>query len=552
MPRGRSVRHARWWVLAAVLALAPALALPSASAHAVLQSADPSPNGHADANVTVVELVFTEDVEREYTKADVIDLQGESWAAGPIEFDGARHNVVRLPLKPLPSGIYAVSWQTLSVDTHTARGSFVFAAGDAQLKFALDTPAHDHAEHTRGDILREGFARAAFYAGLFFVVGMPLFAIVVLRGEPTRAMMRTAAAFGLVGAVAGFVSLRFFTARTGLPLAVALDTGAGALLAWRAGLLLAATACVLVAAVRRPSPRWAWGAVALGAASILATSLGSHAAAAREATALLVLADAAHLSMAAVWVGGIVAFLHVALERGSADLAKLVVRFSPLAVASVGVLLLTGTIASVAHIPCLRGEACAGSLLREPYVALILVKVGLLVPLAALGAYNKYRMGPAMERESAPPRTFRRALQAEAVLMALVLGAAGILAATPPPDVVVETETPSVLELQNATATSHVILQVRPNPVTVGIQQLRVLVHPVDGTLANGTTVQLKVWGPGEPEPETTIPMEKVAPDEWAIEDGLFTRAGVWNVMVLVQSDDFEKLKFTIDVVNLT
>lgn len=543
--------------LVGLLALLVALSAPLASGHAVLQSATPAPNGHADEGVAVIELRFTENVEREYTGADVIDVQGESRAAGPVEFDADARNVIRLPVGPLESGIYSVSWQTLSVDTHTARGSFLFSVGNATLRYTPAPPAHDHSEHTAGSVLRDGAARGVFYAGLFLVGGMPLFGLVVARGDLPRRLLGTAAAFGAVGAAAGGVMLLLLADRTSLPPATALRTAAGTAIAWRA-LLLGAGALALAAALapRAEGARrraLAWAAVALAAGAVAATSLGSHAAALQEGRTVAVLADAAHLAMAAVWVGGVVAFLLLAWGRGAQRAGELVARFSPLAVASVGLILLTGAYASVRHIPCLPERSCTlGGLAEEPYALLVGLKLLLLAPLVAIGAYNKASLGPRLERGDASPLLLRRVLQGEAVLMALVVSAAGILAASPPPDADVQEgeQGGDVLEFEETTQKSHVILQVRPNPPAVGIQRLSVVVHPLGPTLPNATQVALKLEPPGQPEPETLVPLEKVTPNEWSGEDAYFTEAGTWTVHVIVQRpDEYVKLQFSVEVV---
>src|ERR1051325_5608102 len=194
------------------------LALPSASAHAVLQSADPPVNGHAAAGVAFIEIRFTEDVEHRYTDANVIDLKGDSWKAGPVQFDPDAKNVVRLPVRPLSDGIYSVSWQTLSVDTHTARGSYLFSVGNATLQVIPDTPAHEHGEHTTESILKDGFARFAFYLGLFLSLGVPVFALVVDRErDPSRGLLVPAAIFGALGALAAGLLMILLADRTSLP-----------------------------------------------------------------------------------------------------------------------------------------------------------------------------------------------------------------------------------------------------------------------------------------------------------------------------------------------
>lgn len=529
------------------------LIVPLASAHAVLQSADPPPNGHADEGVAIIEIRFTEDIERDFTGADLVDLNGTSWAAGPVEFDPDRHNVIRLPVRPLESGIYSATWRALSADTHTTRGSFVFAIGDASLRPGQYAPVVD--THASGDVARDGFARFAFYLGLFLVIGVPLFALHVMREpEPPRALFRTAASFGLVGAVGAFVGLLFLADRTGLGLA-SLDTSPGRSFLAR-GLLLAGGAAACATAALVPS-RWrqaSFAALALGAASIFATATGSHAAAARDQTAILIAADGVHLAMGAVWIGGIVGFLHVGWGR-EAHVGAMVDRFSPIAIGSVIALLATGTLASLAHMPCARDLpfGCVEALRTESYVRLVALKLALMAPLILLGALHKYHIGPRLRRGDGSSASFRRLIQTEAVLMVLILGAAGILAASAPPAREVETGEAYLpyVEFQNLTAKSHVILQVEPNPVTVGIQKVVVTVHPLGARLPNGTQVALKVWPAGEKEPELTIEPTKVTPDSWEIEDGLFTSAGEWTLLVILdRGDEYVKIPFAIPVVN--
>lgn len=527
--------------------------LPAASAHAVLKTSEPPPSSHADAGLDTITIEFTEDIERTYTDADVVDAELTSWKDGPIRFDDARHNVIRLATRPLADGIYSVSWKALSADTHTTRGTFVIAVGNATLRAGAYEPIVD--EQEPGAALRDGFARFAFYAGLFLATGMPLFAFVVLREAPPRALFSTAAAFGVVGAAGAAVSLLFLGERTGLGLGAA-RSGPGLSLVLRGVLVLAAALACLLAASRPERWRAAGHAAALlGAGAILATATGSHAAAVRENTALLVAADAAHLLAGAVWIGGIVAFLHVGWGRSALDLSRLVQRFGLVAIPSVVVLLATGAFASLAHIPCASEgpAACREAFRDEPYMQLVAVKVALLVPLVALGAFNKLAVGPRLERGAWTPLRFQRVVQAEAGIMALILLAAGVLAATAPPEREVETGAlaPATFELQNLTAKSHVVLQVSPNPVAVGVQRLVVAVHPLGPALPNGTLVALKIWHEADPEPEVTLAPPKVTPNEWEIEDALFTSAGTWNVLVLVQRpDEYARIPFQVPAVN--
>lgn len=546
-PSHRARRVVRPGALVLLVLLAPL-----AGAHATLQSAEPPANGHADVGLTSVLIRFTEAVEPEYTSADISDQNGTSWAAGAVEHVGG--NAVRLPTRPLEDGIYSVSWRALSIDTHTTRGAFLLAIGNATLTNVPPPAPHDAQEHTTERIVRDGLTRFAFYAGAFLAVGIPLFALVTLRDAPPRRMFATAAAFGAAGALGALVGLVLLADRTGLSLAAAGATAPGRSLAWRGALVaLAALACALA----RPA-RWraaSLAAVALGAGALVATALGSHAAASGAHAARLVVADVVHLLTGAAWVGGIAAFLHVVPGRTPAETALLVARFTPLAIGSVVLLFLTGMMASAAHIPCVAERAflsCGADARDGTYVKLVALKLALLVPLVVIGAYNAFRLKPALERGAPSHLRLRRILQAEAGIMAVVLLAAGVLAASAPPDVAAEsasTAPPPALVLEETTQRSHVILTVTPSPVPVGIQKLVVQVHPLGPRLPNSTLVALKVWKAGEPEPDETLNPAKVAPGEWEIEESLFTSEGSWNVEVILQRpDEYVKIPFQVPV----
>lgn len=539
---------------AGLLLLLPLLLVPLASAHAELRTATPAPGGHADEGVTIVEIVFRENIERQYTTADVIDQNGASVAAGPVEFDETRENVIRLAVAPLTSGIYSASWKALSIDTHTTRGQFVFAVGTATLRegeypiFASDPRADD-----AGAVAREGFARFAFYAGLFLAVGMPLFALAVLREPPPRMLFTTAASFGAVGAAGAMVGLLFLQDRTSLGWGV-IDTDPGASLLWRGILLLGAAVACIVAVLR---PAWwkagAIGAIALGALAIYQTSTGSHGAAVREGTTLYVLADAVHLAAAAVWVGGVVALLHLLAMRVETRMSVLVFRFTALAIPSLALLLFTGSLASLAHMPCFDDglAACVKAAPQEPYMRLVALKLALMAPLIALVAYNAGYVRPRLERGAWTGVRVRRAVQAEAILLAIVVAAAGALAASAPPERDVEKGTQplsQLFEAQDSTGKSHVILQIGSDPVTVGIaQKLIVIVHPLGPQLPNSTQVGLKIYPATSTEPEETVNATKVTPNEWEL-DHTFASAGTWKVTILLQRPDDEQRALTFEV----
>lgn len=530
---------------ATVLILAP-----SAQAHAALRSADPPVNGHADVGVAIVEVRFTEAVERQYTSLDIVNLHGESVAAGSVEFDAASTNVIRLPVTPLKDGIYTVNWRALSADGHTVRGGYLFSVGNATIKYAPPAQAADESQYTLANAAREGVPKAAYYAGLFLALGAPLFLLVVARDEVTpRRSVLVPALVATVGALAALLGLAFLTSRTDASLAQAIATDAGRSYALRAVFLLVSAAVLAAAGLTRN----AGGrrvelviALALAAASLVATTQGSHAASVKDGRELAILLDGAHLLMGAVWVGGVATFLLI-LPQDAERAARLLRRFSPIALTSVLILLATGTLASLRSIPAWN------VLWTQDYGRLVSLKTLLLVVLIGFGAAYQRVLAPRLERRTTSPRTFRRALAAEALVMALVLVAAGTLASTAPPRQGVEegTQGPGLYyEAEKTTAKTHVILQIQPNPPSVGPARILVTLHPLtSGGIPNQTQVALKLTPPGQKETDQNLIMNKTGPTEWTRDDVTFTEAGAWSLLVLVQRpDEYARVTFVVNV----
>ena len=127
----------------------------------------------------------------------------------------------------------------------------------------------------------------------------------------------------------------------------------------------------------------------------LTPALAGHAAT-TDPTWLLVPANALHVVCMAVWVGGVVlliAALPVAtrpLEPAARTglLAESVARFSTLALAAVAGLVASGTLQAIVQLKSFS------DLLDTAFGRAILIKIGLLLGLIALGAWNRQRIRP--------------------------------------------------------------------------------------------------------------------------------------------------------------
>jgi copper transport protein len=161
-----------------------------------------------------------------------------------------------------------------------------------------------------------------------------------------------------------------------------------------------------------------------------------------------VIADAAHVLAAATWTGGL-AFLVAGLVMAGVDrwpLAALAVpRFSTTAVVSVAILLVAGAINGYLQVRAWRG------LWETEYGILLLVKIGLVLPLLALGAYNNRFAVPRLRRQIASAverRRFIRMAGAELVIMLAIVGVTAGLVNAPPARTEISMHEASEIELR--------------------------------------------------------------------------------------------------------
>jgi cytochrome c oxidase assembly factor CtaG/putative copper export protein len=131
-----------------------------------------------------------------------------------------------------------------------------------------------------------------------------------------------------------------------------------------------------------------------------------------------------HTIGAAVWLGGL---LLVIVLRGRSDIgtAKLVARYSSLAIAAFVVVAVSGLARSVVAL----GDITQ---LMTPYGGILIAKVVLLVGMGLFGAWYRIRLIPRLDGAQAA-RWFWMLVLGEIALMGLASGAAAALARTPPP-----------------------------------------------------------------------------------------------------------------------
>ena len=95
-------------------------------AHAFLERASPEVGATEQGSPEAISLWFSEELEPAFSTVSVLDQARHRVEAGNARVDPADAKLLRTPLRPLPTGVYRVSWRVVSVDTHTTEGNFTF------------------------------------------------------------------------------------------------------------------------------------------------------------------------------------------------------------------------------------------------------------------------------------------------------------------------------------------------------------------------------------------------------------------------------------------
>lgn len=407
-------------IVLALLVLLPCLAAAPAAGHAFVAQESPAPGAILATAPVQVRLSFTERLEPAYSFVHVTAANGSR-----VDVDGGRvpadePNVLVAGLIPLVTGNYTVSWSTLSVDTHSASGTYTFAVGAA---LPGEAAAAGSVPHPHGPL-----GRILYLAGLLSVPGILLVAWRIVPRDPRylRELHAYAAAMAVLGTVgAAFVYLDA-AEPTGAFLGYLLNTRSGPLLL-AAFAAMGAAGAVLVLSVRAPRLGHAITALVLAAVAVLCSAATSHAAALTSGATLAVALDALHLAAAAVWVGGVVGLALWLPAKPALEAGHAVARFSPWALAGVAVLLLAGLAGSTRHL------GAPSDLWSTFYGTMLLAKMLLVVLLVGLGAMNRFRVGPALRAGTMDAKPLRRAVAVEVLLMLLAVVATSLLTAAVPP-----------------------------------------------------------------------------------------------------------------------
>lgn len=515
------------------------------AAHASLVSVDPPDGARLDAAPDEITLTFSEAVSADLGGVRVLDAAGDRVDEGAVRAAGA---VVTVGVADdLPDGTYVVSYRIVSADGHPVRGGSVFGIGDAD----VDAGALARLAGGEDDRVWEvvgGIGRGFAYAGVLLAAGGGLFLAVAHRGGPERrSLVRIVRGGAAVGAGASLVAL---------PVQAALGTGQGPGSLFDDGVLADVAAdgvghslllCVVgltlvVVGAARSRPALVVGAL-VSAGSFAATGHNR----AGDTALLATVADVAHLVAAAVWGGGLVALLWTLVTRrrredtDAADTAEIVVRFAGLATSAI-------VVAGVAGLTLGWSEVRALSALTgTSYGLLLLAKLTIVGGVAALGAYNHYRLVPALRagKTRAALAQLRSTLKLEAAGMVAVLGLTSVLVVLTPAKA--STEGGVVEEIVQLGEAGSVQLVV--SPAKAGANQIHLYTYDPTGRpadIAVSVTVDLAL--PAAQIGPLARAAERAGPAHYQLNGNDLAVGGRWELTIHVRIDRFNEVTETIAV----
>ena len=570
------------------LALAAALALlapAGASAHAQLEGTSPERGAVVKQEPSAVVFRFDEPVEGNFGAVRVYDAEGARVDEGDAfhpDGDGPRLGV---HLKPgLAEGSYTATYRVVSADGHIVSSGFVFSIGKRG-KAPKETVAQLAGGSGSGPVTETAFgiARGLQYAATALAVGglaflllawFPGLASVDGGGEGgwsrasraflarLRGALLLAAALGAIGAAGGVVlegaeaaGVSGFSALKETIVRETLETKFGTI--WGLAALAWIAFGLLVATIWRPKAERPIGRLrALLLATplvfvVLAPALSGHGST-QSPVALLFPANAFHVAAMAVWLGGLATLLFV-VPRGTRELepdgrsrllAALLSRFSRVALIAVGAILLTGLVQAYVYVRHLD------HLLDSGYGRAVLVKFCLLMALIGIGAYNRRRSVPRLNRIAAgggsPGRAgllLRRALRAEVALLVVVLGVTAALASYAPP--ISAQSGPFSTE----TTLGPTQLEMTVDPARVGANTIHIYLFDSKSGVPYGRAKQFEVTAT-LPETGAALPLEPQlsGPGHYTIPAALLNAAGDWRLGVTLRISAFDQFTKQIEV----
>lgn len=547
--------------VAAAFAVAPANAL----AHALLVGTQPANLSTVKVAPREVIFEFNQAVGGTLGAVRVYNGKGAQVDDGVVSHPRGTESWLGVGLPPnLPDGTYTATYRVISADTHIVYGGLVFNIGHASLatQSVAGLLSHDRAGPVTN--VAFGVVRGLDYVAIALVIGVLLFLFYAvapaLRGGALERrawlLIGGGLALGLAVSVLGILLQGAEAAGTSLWGALkwpVISNVLGSRFGWVWGVKAALFALSLAALALRGRPAARIWLAGVGGYLAITPALAGHASV-QSPVVVFFPVDVLHVLAASVWVGGIACIVFAlaagtrALEPAQRTPALVAVlsRFSPLALASVAVLAVTGVVQAYIDVRHLS------ALTHSTYGELLLLKTGLLGVLIGLGAVNRERVIPSLRRlvqaGATPGSTgvlLRRVTRGEMAAMACVFGVTAALVAYAPPIDAAAGPFAQNVRLGPAVLEAYI----SPAQAATANEMHLYLINARDGSPYTPTqqltvTAALPARGIG-PLAETAY---RTGPGHYTVPDAVLSPAGTWAVTITARVSLFDQYSVTLAV----
>ena len=549
LPAGAARRRGAFVLIGILLGLVlPVLGAGAASAHATLDSSAPADGQVLTGQPAAVVLTFDEPVELALGWIRVYAADGSEVQSGAATHPAGAAAKASAPLRPgLDQGSYLVDWRVASVDSHPISGSFTFSVGAPGAVASISRTAPSDSVR-----LLLGLCRFLAFAGVAVLIGTVAVlllcwpagwvspsAVGMIWGALTGTSLASLAALLLQGAQwsgRGLDGVLDPTVWSTLP-----DTRLGLATGLRVLVLLAIAAVLRLGVAEHigPPARAVRLLLAGAMAGLLVTVAIAGHAAAGAMTWLTVPLDVAHLAAFSTWLGGLPLLAGVLLRAGQPQqVTDAVARFSRIAMACVGILVLTGTLQAWRQI------GTPGAVFGSVYGRLIVVKLLLLATVVALALLSRQwvrrRLEAAPGRRgagaevAAPAAVLQRTVGAELTLGVVVVAVTAVLVAVPPGRV-------SYLPTQTRTVTAGPVT-VKLRAVPEGTRQVALHVYTYDQQDRPVTLPEVRTRArlPGRDVGPLTVELSPVSTGHLVADRVRLPLAGDWDVQVYLRTTEVD------------
>ena len=557
-----------------------ALQIDTIQAHANLLRSQPGSNESVDVAPNRIIIWFTEPVEPNFSTISVFNHRGDSVDLGKTVVDNNDPTILSVEVIPLNTGTYTVAWRNLStIDGHIVRGSYVFGVGET-VRTETTSPIMKEQPLFKSPF-EPIFKWIVLLASLSLVGGI-LFQVVVSKPILWRrdsnqierqiamqaelksfhiiwlsgALLLTASIGQLILQVMSIMDIPIQDMSLQVTLKVCLETHWGQMLIIRTGLLsLTLLSLVYVhryLSLNRMSPGETssvsyivWAAVLILGCIMLSTfSMTSHGAATLSVRNGALVSDYIHLLAAAFWIGSLfhlvcilpLIFKTVSITQRRNLLARLIPRFSFIAISSFFVLIITGLYVGWSQIVVPMG-------IYTPYGWTLIAKIGVVLTIAIIGAINLFTIKPRLQSNDSSGNWLRRLILIEVGLALVILCLVGILTSLQPGRQVASQQAQEAQKQISRQDTSEGLdIAFRIEPGRVGVNDIYISLTDQRKNLPeNITDLELTLSYVDKDIGSITETMQKVDTGEYILKNQLISLIGTWQIETVVrQSDNFD------------